>query len=69
MRMIIAHNWYEEVHNITRDQFFFFSNPTATIFFSDAWKDVMAPTVVSFSSRGPNPISPDILKVIDQQFM
>ncbi|XP_051129684.1 cucumisin-like [Andrographis paniculata] len=37
-------------------------NPTATIFFSDAWKDAMAPVVVSFSSRGPNPISPDILK-------
>ncbi|KAL0329702.1 UNVERIFIED_CONTAM: Cucumisin [Sesamum radiatum] len=37
-------------------------NPTATIFYSDAWKDAMAPTVVSFSSRGPSPISPDILK-------
>ncbi|KAK6117110.1 hypothetical protein DH2020_049155 [Rehmannia glutinosa] len=37
-------------------------NPTATIFFSDAWKDVMAPVVVSFSSRGPSPITPDILK-------
>ncbi|XP_073307156.1 cucumisin-like [Primulina huaijiensis] len=36
--------------------------PTATIFFSDAWKDVMAPKVVSFSSRGPSAISPDILK-------
>ncbi|KAL0324368.1 UNVERIFIED_CONTAM: Cucumisin [Sesamum calycinum] len=35
---------------------------TATIFYSDAWKDAMAPTVVSFSSRGPSPISPDILK-------
>ncbi|CAA2986221.1 cucumisin-like [Olea europaea subsp. europaea] len=37
-------------------------NPTATIFVSDAWKDVMAPIVVSFSSRGPNPITPDVLK-------
>ncbi|GFP97763.1 cucumisin, partial [Phtheirospermum japonicum] len=37
-------------------------NPIATIFYSDEWKDVMAPTVASFSSRGPNPISPDILK-------
>ncbi|KAL0393458.1 UNVERIFIED_CONTAM: Cucumisin [Sesamum latifolium] len=37
-------------------------NPTATIFYSDAWKDVMAPIVVSFSSRGPSPITPDILK-------
>ncbi|KAI3453644.1 hypothetical protein Pfo_010307 [Paulownia fortunei] len=37
-------------------------NPTATIFVSDAWKDAMAPIVVSFSSRGPSPITPDILK-------
>ncbi|KAK4488211.1 hypothetical protein RD792_003954 [Penstemon davidsonii] len=37
-------------------------NPTATIFYSDAWKDVMAPVVVSFSSRGPSPITPDVLK-------
>ncbi|XP_057811842.1 cucumisin-like [Salvia miltiorrhiza] len=37
-------------------------NPIATIFFTDAWKDAMAPNVVSFSSRGPSPISPDILK-------
>ncbi|XP_011069443.2 cucumisin-like, partial [Sesamum indicum] len=37
-------------------------NPTATIFYSDEWKDAMAPIVVSFSSRGPSPISPDILK-------
>ncbi|KAL6550058.1 hypothetical protein OROMI_020546 [Orobanche minor] len=37
-------------------------NPIATILYSDEWKDAMAPTVASFSSRGPNPISPDILK-------
>ncbi|KAG6428704.1 hypothetical protein SASPL_112960 [Salvia splendens] len=37
-------------------------NPIATIFFTDAWKDAMAPDVVSFSSRWPSPISPDILK-------
>ncbi|PIN08997.1 Cucumisin [Handroanthus impetiginosus] len=37
-------------------------NPIATIFVSDAWKDAMAPVVVSFSSRGPSPITPDILK-------
>ncbi|KAK4435247.1 Cucumisin [Sesamum alatum] len=37
-------------------------NPIATIFYSDAWKDAMAPIVVSFSSRGPSPITPDILK-------
>ncbi|RVW16298.1 Cucumisin [Vitis vinifera] len=37
-------------------------NPLATILFSETWNDVMAPNVVSFSSRGPNPITPDILK-------
>lgn len=40
------------------------SNPIATIKMSDEWNDTLAPTVVSFSSRGPNPITPDILKVI-----
>lgn len=39
------------------------SNPVATIFVSDGMKDGMAPIVASFSSRGPSPISPDILKV------
>ncbi|KAL4602687.1 hypothetical protein ACB092_10G071900 [Castanea dentata] len=37
--------------------------PIATILVSETWKDVMAPYVVSFSSRGPNPIAPDILKL------
>ncbi|XVF10694.1 hypothetical protein REPUB_Repub07fG0204500 [Reevesia pubescens] len=37
-------------------------NPTATILFGETPTDVMAPYVVSFSSRGPNPITPDILK-------
>ncbi|XP_047341136.1 cucumisin-like [Impatiens glandulifera] len=37
-------------------------NPTATILVGETWKDVMAPIVVSFSSRGPSAISPDILK-------
>ncbi|KAG6753460.1 hypothetical protein POTOM_043528 [Populus tomentosa] len=37
--------------------------PTATILMTEQVKDVMAPTVVSFSSRGPSPITPDILKV------
>ncbi|OMO78411.1 hypothetical protein COLO4_24769 [Corchorus olitorius] len=37
-------------------------NPTATILLGETWTDYMAPYVVSFSSRGPNPISPDILK-------
>ncbi|KAI5569910.1 hypothetical protein BDE02_12G109300 [Populus trichocarpa] len=36
--------------------------PTATILMTEPVKDVMAPTVVSFSSRGPSPITPDILK-------
>ncbi|KAJ0964120.1 hypothetical protein J5N97_029242 [Dioscorea zingiberensis] len=38
------------------------SNPVAVIEVSDQWTDPLAPTVVSFSSRGPNPITPDILK-------
>ncbi|XP_071917270.1 cucumisin-like [Coffea arabica] len=37
-------------------------NPLATILVADTFKDVSAPLVASFSSRGPNPISPDILK-------
>ncbi|KAM4073955.1 hypothetical protein ACB094_10G057900 [Castanea mollissima] len=37
--------------------------PIATILVGETWKDVMAPYVVSFSSRGPNPIAPDILKL------
>ncbi|OVA12380.1 Peptidase S8/S53 domain [Macleaya cordata] len=37
-------------------------NPTGTILFGETWKDVVAPRVVSFSSRGRNPITPDILK-------
>ncbi|KAF8380348.1 hypothetical protein HHK36_027833 [Tetracentron sinense] len=36
--------------------------PIATILVGETWKDVMAPSIVSFSSRGPNPITPDILK-------
>ncbi|EEF51077.1 subtilisin-like protease SBT4.3 [Ricinus communis] len=37
-------------------------NPIATIEVSETWTDIMAPSVVSFSSRGPNAINPDILK-------
>ncbi|CAL2259970.1 unnamed protein product [Prunus armeniaca] len=39
-------------------------NPIATILVSDPEhdKDVMAPSIASFSSRGPNPLTPDILK-------
>ncbi|XVF83796.1 hypothetical protein PTKIN_Ptkin16aG0521200 [Pterospermum kingtungense] len=36
--------------------------PTTTIFKSIQEKDELAPYVISFSSRGPNPISMDILK-------
>ncbi|KAK8629660.1 hypothetical protein V6N13_078493 [Hibiscus sabdariffa] len=38
------------------------SNATATIFKSDEGNDTLAPYVASFSSRGPNPVTPDILK-------
>ncbi|KAI4313539.1 hypothetical protein L6164_026512 [Bauhinia variegata] len=37
-------------------------NPTATIFRSEEVKNTLAPAVVSFSSRGPNRLTPDILK-------
>ncbi|KAK1399599.1 Cucumisin [Heracleum sosnowskyi] len=36
--------------------------PIATILLTEAFEDSMAPTVTKFSSRGPNPISPEILK-------
>ncbi|KAK9203638.1 hypothetical protein WN943_013894 [Citrus x changshan-huyou] len=41
--------------------------PIATIMFGETWKDAMAPKVVSFSSRGPNPITVDILKIDNVQ--
>ncbi|KAF1884965.1 hypothetical protein Lal_00028854 [Lupinus albus] len=37
-------------------------NPKATIMFSETIEDIQAPYIASFSSRGPNLISPDILK-------
>ncbi|XP_058762381.1 cucumisin-like isoform X2 [Vicia villosa] len=37
-------------------------NPTATIFKSEEVEDLLSPYVASFSSRGPNPITPNILK-------
>ncbi|XP_028797595.1 cucumisin-like [Neltuma alba] len=37
-------------------------NATATIFKTNEEKDSLAPVVVSFSARGPSPVSPDILK-------
>ncbi|KAA3481904.1 cucumisin-like [Gossypium australe] len=39
-------------------------NPTATIFKTSQDNNQFAPFVVSFSSRGPNPITPDILKFL-----
>ncbi|XAR70354.1 Cucumisin [Bertholletia excelsa] len=39
-----------------------FSYPIATLLVGDTLKDAMAPSVVSFSSRGPSPFTPDILK-------
>ncbi|KAF7831008.1 cucumisin-like protein [Senna tora] len=38
------------------------SNATGTILRSTAARNSLAPNVVSFSSRGPNPITPDLLK-------
>lgn len=38
-------------------------NPTATTLKSNKTDDSLAPYVASFSSRGPNPITFDILKV------
>lgn len=40
-----------------------YRNATATIFKSTEVNDTLAPYVFSFSSRGPNPITSDILKV------
>ncbi|XP_077249310.1 subtilisin-like protease SBT4.3 [Tasmannia lanceolata] len=37
-------------------------NPVATILVAEAWSNSVAPRVVSFSARGPNIITPDILK-------
>ncbi|CAJ1863124.1 unnamed protein product [Sphenostylis stenocarpa] len=36
--------------------------PTATIFKTDETKDTIAPVVPSFSSRGPNIVTPEVLK-------
>ncbi|WCJ19707.1 Subtilisin-like protease SBT4.6 [Euphorbia peplus] len=38
------------------------SEPTATIMKSTAYKNKLAPSVASFSSRGPNPVTRDIIK-------
>ncbi|KAI3882439.1 hypothetical protein MKX03_036675 [Papaver bracteatum] len=44
-------------------------NPVASILPTESIKDSEAPVVVSFSSRGPNLISPDIVKVKGKKFM
>jgi hypothetical protein len=43
----------------------FCSNPVGTIRSTETAFDSKAPTVASFSSRGPNLISPGILKVVN----
>ncbi|KAJ7970036.1 cucumisin-like [Quillaja saponaria] len=37
-------------------------NPEATVLVTESWKDDEAPYIASFSSRGPSPISPDVVK-------
>ncbi|KAJ4847128.1 hypothetical protein Tsubulata_047396 [Turnera subulata] len=49
-------------HSLVLDYIKSTENPTATILLTESVKDFLAPTVVSFSSRGPSPISPEILK-------
>ena len=44
----------------------FFRNPQGSILKSETTKDAHAPVVASFSSRGPNSILEDILKVMHQ---
>lgn len=49
--------------NAIKKYMFSDSNPTATIAFQGTKLDVQpSPVVAAFSSRGPNPITPDILK-------
>ncbi|KAM7494850.1 hypothetical protein LguiB_029459 [Lonicera macranthoides] len=48
--------------DITTVNYNFTTNPVATIFRSNVLKDTLAPFMAAFSSRGPNTISPDILK-------
>ncbi|XP_021908927.1 cucumisin-like [Carica papaya] len=52
---------YED-HDLVLDYIKSAENPTATILTTETWTDIMAPSVVFFSSRGPSPISPNILK-------
>ena len=55
----------DELPFMTSPCILFYRNPQAGILKSEAIKDTDAPTVVSFSSRGPNHIAPDIMKVYD----
>ncbi|XP_042479860.1 subtilisin-like protease SBT4.3 [Macadamia integrifolia] len=48
--------------NTTRSHERYALNPKAKIYKSQSIRDPKAPVVLSFSSRGPNPISPNILK-------
>ncbi|PKU87221.1 cucumisin-like [Dendrobium catenatum] len=55
---VLQSNSTEQVQHYTNKT----SNPTASISKSQGVFDATAPYVVSFSSRGPNPITPNILK-------
>lgn len=44
-----------------------YRHAAAAIYKSNTANDPLAPYVASFSSRGPNPITLDILKVINSQ--
>ena len=57
--LIHSPNWVPFLFDI----FHHISEPTAIIFKSVENKDKLSPSVVSFSSRGPSPITSDILKV------
>ncbi|XP_058762391.1 cucumisin-like [Vicia villosa] len=52
------------VWNLREIQYYIKStrDPTATIFKSEEIEDSLSPYVASFSSRGPNPVTPNILK-------
>ncbi|KAK9279025.1 hypothetical protein L1049_012700 [Liquidambar formosana] len=49
-------------YNLVKSYFNSTKRPQGTILKSEATKDLLAPVVASFSSRGPNGITPDILK-------
>jgi hypothetical protein len=53
----------DELPFMTSPCILFYRNPQASILKSETIKDNDAPTVASFSSRGPNSIALDIMKV------